>query len=306
MGVVKRASDAISDTISHVVDVAVDTVSDVASDPVKLATVAAVILAPELLPALAETEGAALAIDAATAAEGWGGAGAIGVGGEAGLAGYVPAATTVAATEALPNLGATDASLGAAGEAAVTPPDIFTDTTAIDEYLYNLEPGAGYDTTTMPTEQDVLEIMGTPDVPYEYSGNPMDATPPPEDYVPPDYTNIPAETYSPPLGTTISPTQIARILQKGLGLGGAGKIVSNLPGLLGGLSFQPTAAQTVTPFTGTYSGMNPYSPEYFQQVQQKYNTLFPSTPADVATPLQAWYNTKFVPDTSISKTLFGV
>lgn len=103
------------------------------------------------------------------------------------------------------------------------------------------------------------------------------------------------------------PTQLPQLL-KSLGLLGGATVVGtqvlpSLNGLLGGLSFQPTA---VTPFTGTYSGMNPYQPEYFQQVQQNYNRLFPTAPADIATPLQEWYNTKFVPDTTISKKLFGV
>ena len=196
-------------------------------------------------------------------------------------------------------------------------PDIFQDTTAIDNYLYNLEPGAGYDTTTMPTEQAVLEIMGTPDVPYEYSGNPMDATPPPEDYVPPDYTNIPAETYFPsapsePTIPNLTNAQIASLLKTGLGLFGG---ITGGVKALQALSSTPTPSYQytnlppipqVTPFTGTYSGMNPYQPEYFQQVQQNYNRLFPTAPADIATPLQSWYDTKFVPDTTISKKLFGV
>jgi TorA maturation chaperone TorD len=64
--------------------------------------------------------------------------------------------------------------------------------------------------------------------------------------------------------------------------------------------------QAPTPFTGTYSGMNPYDASYFQQVQQNYNRLFPTTPANVAGPLESWYQTKYVPDTTISNKLFGV
>jgi hypothetical protein len=57
---------------------------------------------------------------------------------------------------------------------------------------------------------------------------------------------------------------------------------------------------------GTSSGVAAYSPEYYQQIQQNYNRLFPTAPADIATPLQSWYATKFVPDTNISQKLFGV
>jgi hypothetical protein len=38
------------------------------------------------------------------------------------------------------------------------------------------------------------------------------------------------------------------------------------------------------------STMPTYSPEYFQQLQQGYDRLLPSMPADVATPLSQWYN----------------
>ncbi len=165
----------------------------------------------------------------------------------------------------------------------------------------NLE-GAGVDPIVAATASDAVStgVTGT-----DLEQAIKDATATPVTTTTTQTTPEPTTTAEPQL----IPTQLPQLL-KYLGLLGGtaavGKAVTGLPGLLGGLSFQPTAAQTVTPFTGTYSGMNPYSPEYFQQVQQKYNTLFPSTPADVATPLQAWYNTKFVPDTSISKTLFGV
>ena len=55
--------------------------------------------------------------------------------------------------------------------------------------------------------------------------------------------------------------------------------------------------------TGTYSGMNFNSPEYYQQVQQNYNRLFPGSNINVAEPLQQWYDTKFTP---VTTKLFGV
>ena len=104
--------------------------------------------------------------------------------------------------------------------------------------------------------------------------------------------------------------QIAQIIKTGMGLfGGVAAGAKALQGLTGGSTAPGTAMPTIaapTPFTGTYSGMNPYDAAYFQQVQQNYNRLFPSTPANVATPLESWYQTKFVPDTTISKKLFGV
>ena len=104
--------------------------------------------------------------------------------------------------------------------------------------------------------------------------------------------------------------QIAQLLRMGLGLfGGAGALTAAAQGLMGGGTgggMAMPSIQAPTPFTGTYSGINPYDAAYFQQVQQNYNRLFPTTPANVAGPLESWYQTKYVPDTTISNKLFGV
>lgn len=109
--------------------------------------------------------------------------------------------------------------------------------------------------------------------------------------------------------------QIAKLLKTGINLfGGLAAASKGLSALSGGTTptmpaigggTMPTI-QAPTPFTGTYSGLNPYSADYYQQVQQNYNRLFPTAPIDVATPLQSWYQTQFVPDTTISNKLFGV
>jgi hypothetical protein len=57
---------------------------------------------------------------------------------------------------------------------------------------------------------------------------------------------------------------------------------------------------------GISSGTADFSPEYYQQIQQYYNAYMPEQPKDVATPLQQWYETKFVPDASVTAKLFGV
>lgn len=109
--------------------------------------------------------------------------------------------------------------------------------------------------------------------------------------------------------------QIAKLLKTGINLfGGLAAASKGLSALSGGSTptmpaigggTMPTI-QAPTPFTGTYSGLNPYSADYYQQVQQNYNRLFPTATVDVATPLQSWYQTQFVPDTTISNKLFGV
>lgn len=162
----------------------------------------------------------------------------------------------------------------------------------------NLE-GAGVDPIVAATASDAVST-GVTGTDLEQAIKDATATPVTTTPTTPEPTTTEAQPQ-------LIPTQLPQLL-KSLGLLGGATVVGtqvlpSLNGLLGGLSFQPTA---VTPFTGTYSGMNPYQPEYFQQVQQNYNRLFPTAPADIATPLQSWYDTKFVPDTTISKKLFGV
>lgn len=126
-----------------------------------------------------------------------------------------------------------------------------------------------------------------------------------------DTPEVPTEPQQPT--SSLTPQQISQLLKLGAGLfGGGGALAAAAQGLMGGGTggigggmAMPTI-QAPTPFTGTYSGMNMNDPAYYQQVQQNYNRLFPTTPANVAGPLESWYQTKYVPDTTISNKLFGV
>lgn len=84
-------------------------------------------------------------------------------------------------------------------------------------------------------------------------------------------------------------------------LGGAGMLGSALGGGRGGVSV-PGASN----LAGVSTGSAQYSPEYYQQLQQYYNTYMPTQPRDVSTPLQKWYETKFTPETTVTDKLFGV
>lgn len=84
-------------------------------------------------------------------------------------------------------------------------------------------------------------------------------------------------------------------------LGGAGMLGSVLGGGRGGVSV-PGASN----LAGVSTGSAQYSPEYYQQLQQYYNTYMPTQPRDVSTPLQKWYETKFTPETTVTDKLFGV
>ena len=189
---------------------------------------------------------------------------------------------------------------------ATQTPDIFVDTTA-PELPSGMDLAADVGPTAN-TVEDVAQALAGEGTAVSGQDLAADATP-----------GNTLEDVSTALTPTTVPTeekpnltkeQIAQIIKTGMGLfGGVAAGAKALQGLTGGSTAPGTAMPTIaapTPFTGTYSGMNPYDAAYFQQVQQNYNRLFPSTPANVATPLESWYQTKFVPDTTISKKLFGV
>jgi len=83
-------------------------------------------------------------------------------------------------------------------------------------------------------------------------------------------------------------------LLKAIKLGGTGLLGSRIAPL-GGFSTSPMAAYQ-QPNT-----MPVYSPEYFQAIQENYNTLLPTVPKDVISPLKEIYT----PQKSIVNTLFG-
>ena len=83
-------------------------------------------------------------------------------------------------------------------------------------------------------------------------------------------------------------------LLKAINLGGTGLLGSRIAPL-GGFSTSPMAAYQ-QPNT-----MPVYSPEYFQAIQENYNTLLPTVPKDVISPLKEIYT----PQKSIVNTLFG-
>jgi hypothetical protein len=84
--------------------------------------------------------------------------------------------------------------------------------------------------------------------------------------------------------SNLTSDQILNIVKAGIsiaGIGGGAGLISGAGGGAGGsggASLPPTQNQPV------------YGPDYFNQVQQNYNSYLPQTPRDVATPLQQWYN----------------
>jgi hypothetical protein len=122
-------------------------------------------------------------------------------------------------------------------------------------------------------------------------------------------TETTTETQTQPTSTGgLTQQQLENILKAGAGLLTGAAVVNAVTG--GTTTPTSTSTQTTTPTptttTAAATGTGPYSADYFQQIQQNYNRLFPTAPADIATPLQSWYATKYVPDTSISQKLFGV
>lgn len=91
---------------------------------------------------------------------------------------------------------------------------------------------------------------------------------------------------TPPVSTNpldkLSPTQIANILKSAVGLFGAvtapQMLSSGSPSMMGALPTQ---------------GVPLNSQDYFNAIQQNYNTLLPAMPRDVSTPLANWYNSQY-------------
>lgn len=97
-------------------------------------------------------------------------------------------------------------------------------------------------------------------------------------------TTTTATTTTPPTTNlpSITPGVAGSLVKAGLGLLGTGA-VANVVG--GGTPSTPLQAPT--------QGMPQFTPEYYQQLQQYYNSYLPQTPRDVVTPLQQWYNSSY-------------
>jgi len=79
----------------------------------------------------------------------------------------------------------------------------------------------------------------------------------------------------------LTPGQIANLVKAGVTLAGTTGAIS----AASGGSNAPLQAPT--------QGMPTYTPDYFNQLQQYYNSYLPQTPRDVVTPLQQWYNSSY-------------
>lgn len=78
--------------------------------------------------------------------------------------------------------------------------------------------------------------------------------------------------------TGLTNTQISNLIKAGVGLLGTGAAVNVVGGGANTLSQTPT------------QGTAGYTPDYYQQLQQYYNSYLPQTPRDVVSPLQQWYS----------------
>jgi hypothetical protein len=92
--------------------------------------------------------------------------------------------------------------------------------------------------------------------------------------------------------SNLTPSQIATLAKAGINVAGilaGGAAVGGLMG--GGGSFNLPSQNRA----GISSGSAQYSPEYYQQLQAKYNQMMPAQPRDVTTELKNWYETKYAP-----------
>jgi hypothetical protein len=84
---------------------------------------------------------------------------------------------------------------------------------------------------------------------------------------------------------SLTPSQAASLLKGALGLFGALSAGKAMGSGGGSNTFNVGALPT--------QGIPLNSQDYFNAIQQNYNTLLPSMPRDVATPLSQWYNTQY-------------
>jgi len=81
-------------------------------------------------------------------------------------------------------------------------------------------------------------------------------------------------------GVGLTPGQISNLVKAGVTLAGTTGAVRAATGGSNAPMQTPT------------QGMPEYTPDYYQQLQQYYNSYLPQTPRDVVTPLQQWYNSR--------------
>jgi len=79
----------------------------------------------------------------------------------------------------------------------------------------------------------------------------------------------------------LTPGQIANLVKAGVTLAGTTGAISAATG------------GSNAPLQTPTQGMPAYTPDYFNQLQQYYNSYLPQTPRDVVTPLQQWYNSSY-------------
>ena len=132
--------------------------------------------------------------------------------------------------------------------------------------LYDVNAATQYPTSVLPDEGGLLSDL------------PTETTPPKDTVVNPPTTTTPTP------GTKVVDPDLAKIISSGVT-----KVLSGLltAGAINQMTNKPSVGGLPT------QGVPTNSPEYYQAIQQYYNTYMPEQPRDVATPLQQWYNSKY-------------
>lgn len=314
--VVGGTFDTALDVVGKVGDFAINAIDAVMEDPVKLLPLALAVAVP----------GAGAAIGASL--------GATGTAASA-LGGAVIGGTTSALTGGDPLTGALlggagGYASGALGATGGSPTDIFTDTTA--DFIPSTDFGAGADYGfssgktiggfSAPPIGPGLDIVGN--IPFEGfqpivspalksmgSGQGLTATTPkgavgqlgltptgasPILGDPSSFINNPNV-----LGTSVVQADPAYAAAEAADKARNDAFLKAFQ--LGAIGLMGAPSMPITP-TVAYQQPNTmpvYTPEYFQAVQQNYNTMLPALPKDVISPLQEIYT----PKKSIVETLFG-
>ena len=104
-------------------------------------------------------------------------------------------------------------------------------------------------------------------------------------------------TPTPATTSTVTPTTptVPSVLPADLTKYLTPSVIASLGGLLGGtvLSKATSGGSSATPISVPTQGVPLNSQDYFNAIQQNYNQIMPNVPRDVATPLAAWYNSRY-------------
>jgi hypothetical protein len=177
--------------------------------------------------------------------------------------GLIPEFGTNAAYDAFMSGAMTPAAMTALEELIAANPEILGSGALLTDAAAGLTP-------TVTTTGGTANVVTTPTTPTTTTATPVTTT-----------------TTTPTVTTTPNITDLTKVLTP--------SVIASLGGLLGGTVLSKAAGSggSSAPVSVPTQGVPLNSQDYYNAIQQNYNQIMPNVPRDVATPLAAWYNSKY-------------